>query len=234
MPTHKDFKRLVRARMRKTGEAYSAARAQLLAKNPSPAPAALPPPARVDYATLAGMSDTSIKEKTGCTWERWVWALDRVHAHTWPHRDIAEYVYEKYKTSGWWAQMVTVGYERIKGLRAIGQRRDGGFEASKSKVFAAPVGKVYRAFRDSRTRARWLPGVKLEIRTATPNKSMRITWPDRTSVALGFVRKGKAKTQVWIQHTSLPDRNAVERVKGFWTGRLDALQAVVARERPTA
>ncbi len=28
MPSQKDFKRLVRARMRKTGEAYTAARAQ--------------------------------------------------------------------------------------------------------------------------------------------------------------------------------------------------------------
>jgi hypothetical protein len=32
MPTQKDFKRLVRARMAKTGEAYTAARAQLLRK----------------------------------------------------------------------------------------------------------------------------------------------------------------------------------------------------------
>ncbi len=32
MPSQKDLKRLVRARMQKTGEAYTAARAQLLAK----------------------------------------------------------------------------------------------------------------------------------------------------------------------------------------------------------
>src|SRR5207247_2767657 len=32
MPTNKDFKRLVRARMQKTGEAYTAARAHLLQK----------------------------------------------------------------------------------------------------------------------------------------------------------------------------------------------------------
>src|SRR2546422_3956023 len=33
MPTNKDFKRLVRARMQKTGEAYTAARAHLLQKD---------------------------------------------------------------------------------------------------------------------------------------------------------------------------------------------------------
>ncbi len=57
MTSQKDFKRLVRARMQKTGEAYTAARAKLLAKPsrtrnttkraPSSAPA-------VDYAKLAG------------------------------------------------------------------------------------------------------------------------------------------------------------------------------------
>src|SRR5437867_10731410 len=124
MPTNKDFKRLVRARMRKTGEAYTAARAQLLSKKHAPAPAPAPLATAANYATLAGRSDAALKANTGCTWERWVKALDRVAAHTWPHRRIAEYVSEKYKVPGWWAQTVTVGYERIKGLRAIGQRRD--------------------------------------------------------------------------------------------------------------
>ena len=227
MPTNKDFKRLVRARMQQTGEAYTTARTQLLSKKVRPAPA--PTPAKVDYAALAGMSDAAIKEKTGCTWERWVVALDYVHAYQWPHRDIAEYVYEKYKISGWWAQSVTVGYERIKGLRAIGQRRDGGFEANKSKVFAVPLGTLYRAFHDTRTRGRWLPGVKLTIRTATANKSMRITWPDHTSVALGFYRKGAAKSQVAISHGKLPDRKTMDQLKAFWADRLGALETVLAR-----
>ncbi|MGH7536648.1 MAG: hypothetical protein ACREMG_13860, partial [Gemmatimonadales bacterium] len=75
MPTNKDFKRLVRGRMRKTGEAYTTARAHLLVKQPTPAT-----PASIDYAKLAGMSDATVKAKTGCTWERWVKALDRVEA----------------------------------------------------------------------------------------------------------------------------------------------------------
>ena len=117
MPTQKDFKRLIRGRMQKTGESYTAARAQLLKKRHDLRPVA--------YAKLAGMSDASVKAKTGCTWERWVRALDRVQAHAWPHRKIVSYVHATYKTPDWWAQMVTVGYERIRGLRAIGQRRGG-------------------------------------------------------------------------------------------------------------
>src|SRR5437899_3636674 len=230
MPTNKDFKRLVRARMRKTGEAYTTARAQLLntkhAPAPAPAPASLATTA--DYATRAGRSDAAVKAQTGCTWERWVKARDRVAARTWPHWRIAQYVHEKYKVPGWWAQTVTVGYERIKGLRAIGQRRDGAFEATKSKVFAVPLARLYRAFSDPRTRTRWLPDVKLTVRTATRNKSMRLTWPDNTSVQLGFFAKGVAKAQVQIQHGKLPDKAASTRTKQYWAERLDALGNVLA------
>jgi len=217
MPTNKDFKRVVRARMIKTGESYTTARAQLLIKK---APATTVPS---DFAKLAGMSDATLKAKTGCTWDRWVWALDRVAAHDWEHREIAQYVHEKYKVPGWWAQTVTVGYERIKGLRAIGQRRGGGFEAHKSRTFAVPLGRLYRAFYDKRVRARWLPGVDLTIRVATRDKSMRITWPGKTSVELYFSSRGLKKGQVVVQHVKLPDKETATRMKQYWEERLDTL-----------
>jgi hypothetical protein len=229
MPTNKDFKHLVRARMQKTGEAYTTARAKLLQRQQrQPAPSEPPP----EYAKLAGMSDATIKARTGCTWERWVSALDRVGAHEWPHREIADYVHEKYKVPGWWTQTVTVGYERIKGLRAIGQRCGGGYEASKSKVFAAPLGRLYRAFHDARTRRRWLSGVKLTVRTAIPDKSMRVTWPDGTSVELYFIGKGSAKSQVVVQHRKLADKTTADQMKAYWAERLGALQAILAPAGP--
>jgi hypothetical protein len=223
MPTDKDFKRLVRGRMQKTGESYTAARAHLLSQRKPPTTRVATP----DYATLAGRSDTALKAATGCTWERWVKALDHVEAHAWSHREIAKHVRERYKVSDWWAQTVTVGYERIKGLRAIGQRRDGSFEATKSRTFAAPLTRLYRAFADPPSRERWLPGIDLVIRTAIRSKSMRITWPDRSSVAVGFTSRGRGKSQVAVQHEKLPDRAAVARLKQFWTERLEALGQVL-------
>ena len=233
MPANKDFKRLVRGRMQKTGESYTAARAHLLKQKPASTAAARPStvrPAAVDYAKLAGRSDAIIKERTGCTWERWVKALDYAQAYTWTHREIAQHVHEKYNVPGWWAQTVTVGYERIKGLRAVGQRRDGSFEANKSRTFSVPLVRLYRAFHDARTRAQWLPGVDLTVRTATRGKSMRITWPDRTSVAVGFSGRGQGKSQVAVQHEKLADRAAQLRMKQYWAERLDALGQVLVPE----
>jgi len=215
MTSHKDLKRLVRGRMLKTGESYTAARANLLKTNRMAA--------KPDYARLAGWSDELIKAKTGCDWDRWVRALDQAKAYEWPHREIARDVREKYKVPGWWAQTVTVGYERIKGLRAIGQRRDGAYEATKSRTYPVPLARLYRGFSDKRNRAKWLPGVALTIRTATKDKSIRMTWPDGTSVVVGFLRRGKGKSTVYVQHGKLPDKAAADKVKAFWDERLGAL-----------
>jgi hypothetical protein len=220
MPTHKDLKRLVRARMQKTGEAYSTARAHLLRKKSTPSPMA--PPA-TDYAALAGMSDAALEAKTGHRWKHWVEVLDHVGAAGWPHGKIARYVHEELGTPDWWTQTVTVGYERIKGLRAVGQRRDGTFETSKSKTFAVPLARLYRAWADPRQRAKWLPGVALTVRSTTREKYMRITWPDRTSVEAGFFRKAATKSQVAVQHSKLADKSTATHMKAYWEERLRAL-----------
>jgi hypothetical protein len=233
MTTNRDFKRLVRGRMQKTGESYTSARAHFLRQPkqaPPPRPAAAPVPA--DYARLAGMSDAAVKAKTGCNWERWVYALDRARAYEWPHARIAEYVHTKYKVGDWWTQGVTVGYERIKGLRAIGQRRDGGYEANKSKTIAVPLSRLFGAFSRKQVRERWMPGVNLTVRSSTRNKYMRLNWPDGTSVQLGFAGRGRGKSQVAVQHGKFRDQAAAARMKAFWGERLEVLATTLSTPAP--
>jgi hypothetical protein len=235
MPRNKDFKRLVRARMRKTGEAYTAARAQIIRKPTTRvrstaaaaiaplAPAAAPRPN--EFAALAGMSDAALKEKTGCTWERWVHALDHHGAAQMSHRDIAALVGTKYKVGSWWSQTVAVGYERIRGLRARGQQRNGKWEMTRSRTFNVPVTTLFEAWTDASVRRRWLNGTDVRVRTATAPKSMRLDWTDGSIIAVGFAAKGKSKSAVAVAHTKVPDRETVDRLKRFWTERFDALGA---------
>jgi uncharacterized protein YndB with AHSA1/START domain len=240
MPKHKDLKRLIRGRMQKTGESYTTARLHILQSNgvlkgpitktptaKAPAVKTLsqePPP---NYAAITRMSDESVRKATGCTWERWVKALDRDQAFQMSHREIAVHIHQKYKTPSWWTQMVTVGYERIRGLREVGQKRGGEYEISKSKTIAVPLRKPYAAFSSPRARARWLAGVKLTVRSATPQKAMRLRWDDDTPVEVTFASRGKAKSQVAVQHGKLPTKSDAERKKAFWAERLEALAAVV-------
>lgn len=244
MPREKDLKRLVRARMKKTGESYTSARAQLLRKSPakkaaktavSPKGVSAPPASAasaatsMDYATLAGMmSDAIIKEKTGRMWEEWVRTLDRHDAAQMAHRDIAALVSSTYKVPAWWTQTVTVGYERIKGLRAKGQRRDGTYEANKSRTFDVPVETLFDAWANASVRKRWLDEAGVKVRTATAPKSMRLGLADGNIIAVGFSPKGNGKSSVAVQHMKLPDRETANRLKVYWSERLDALGEVLA------
>jgi len=222
MPKQKDLKRLVRSRMQKTGESYTTARVQLTKKSSSKKA-----PAPVDYAALAGMSDAAIREKTGKTWAQWVRALDAIGAATMLHRDIAEHVHTAFDVPGWWTQAVTVGYERIRGLREIGQRRGGAYEASKSKTLPVSATVAFNAFTNARTRKQWLPGVKLTVRKATSPKSVRITWPDKTNVEVWITAKGN-KCSVAVQHTKLVSKEDANARKAFWAERLSELAELVS------
>lgn len=239
MPRDKDLKRLVRARMKKTGEAYTTARVQVTRKrarkSTSTASRARPAGSRITsdsigpdrYAAVAGMSDAVLREKTGHPWAHWVDVLDREGAATMAHRDVARIVSEKFKVRPWWTQMVTVGYERIRGRRAKGQRMDGTYEASKSRTYPVSVTALFEAWADPGMRKRWMDGTNVTVRTATAPKSMRLGLPDRGIVAVWFQGKGKGKSAVSLSHAKLPDRATADRMKQYWSERLDALGEVL-------
>lgn len=222
MPRNKDLKRVIRSRMKKTGESYTASRSQVLSQSH-----AKPPARSVDHAKLAGMSDDKIAAKTGRTWREWTRVLDGDGAAAMPHRDIAALVHGKHKIGDWWAQTVTVGYERITGLRERGQRRSGAYEVNKSKTFSVSVDALFRAWVDDRVRHRWLVGVKTSVRTATAPKSLRLQWPDGTIVAVGFMAKGSAKSVAALAHMKLGDKATADNLKKYWTDRLDALASLL-------
>ena len=222
MPRDKDRKRIIRRRMKKTGESYTTARTHVISRPKQS------PPAHRNLATLAGMSDDKISAKTGHTWQEWLRVLDADGAAAMRHRDIATLVHEKHEVGDWWAQTVTVGYERMKGLRERGQRLNGLYETTKSKTFNVPVNVLFDAWADEAVRRRWLDGSKAVVRTATRPKSMRLQWPDGTIVALWFTARGPGKSVVALAHTKLPDRAAADQSKKHRAGRLKALEALLA------
>jgi hypothetical protein len=238
MPSQKDLKRLVRARMQKTGESYTSARANLVrTRSASPRhkvsrtqglEASSTAPSIPDYAAMAGMSDAAVKAKTGCDWAGWVWALDQSGAESMSHRAIAQMVHDTWKVPDWWSQTVTVGYERIKGLREIGQRRSGDYEANRSKTFPVPMTQLFQAFASARTRNRWLDGARPVVRKATAGKSIRMTWDDGTSVEVWFVSKGAAKSTAQVAHRKLATREDVDARKVYWGERLGALAELLS------
>ena len=219
MTRQKSFKRVVRSRMEKTGESYTAARAALLAAEDS----------KATQGPALSMSDEAIRRRTGRGWEQWFDLLDEWGAAERPHTEIARWVVEEHRIDGWGAQAVTVNYERARGLRAVGERADG-FAITASKTVAVPVDRRYEAFVDESLRRRWLPDGELRERTASKPRSARFDWGDgRTRVIVGFEAKGEAKSTAALAHERLADGEEAERMKAFWRDRVAALKEVLER-----
>jgi uncharacterized protein YndB with AHSA1/START domain len=171
------------------------------------------------------VGDEAVKKATGKTWDQWIAVLDKAGCRTMNHKQIVAVVGGKCRAGGWWQQMVTVGYEQAAGLRAKHQKV-GGYSVSASRTIDAPVSRVFEAFGDAKRRAAWLGKARLEIRRATPNKSMRVTWlSDSTHVDVNFYARGAGRSMVAVQHEKLPDDKSAAKMKAHWGKALDRLKA---------
>lgn len=68
------------------------------------------------------VSDETIKRATGKVWARWFSILDRAGAADMDHAEIAHLLSTKYIPNGWFAQMVTVEYERALRIRILNKK----------------------------------------------------------------------------------------------------------------
>jgi hypothetical protein len=215
MTRDKAQKRATRARMAKTGERYTAARRHSLESKEK-----LP-------TQLLPHTDASIRKNTGKGWKEWLRILDAWGAKARKHGEIATHLREVHRVPGWWAQAVTVGYERARGMRAKYERPTG-FSVSVSKTFTTGVGKVYAAFTDPRRRSEWLDRGTLRTRTTRKNRSARFDHAEGgTRVIAYFESKGRAKTTVTVEHERLPDAASVEEMRALWKARLADLGGVL-------
>lgn len=214
MTAQRSFKRIVRARMDKTGERYAAARAALLAND--------------DRVTTAGapftMSDEAIQRRTGRGWEEWFDLLDSSPVAGRPHPEIARWVHETQGIDGWSSQAVTVSYERGRGGRAVGERPNG-FEISVSKTVSVPVERLFDVVVDASSWPAWLTEGQLRERTTLPPKSARYDWADgATRVHCSFAVKSEGRSTLTVVHERLSDAAEAARMKTYWRDRLGDLQ----------
>lgn len=177
-------------------------------------------------SSTPSMSDEAIRNGSGKKWSEWREILDSWGGPEKPHNEIAAYLVDERGVDGWWAQSVTVGYERMIGRRAIGEKSDGSFAASASKTVPAGIDTHFAAWVDERQRDQWLPPGTLALRTAQDGKSARFDDIEFGGiVALWFTDKGEAKSSVSMQIEKLPSRESIDERKATWKARLNDLAA---------
>lgn len=220
MTTQESFKRRVRARMAKTGERYSAARRALLTR-------AEPRTDSRGWVSAPENTDEVIRRNTGRGWDEWVALIDAGPGRDAGHTAIAAWLVQEHGLGGWWAQGVTVGYERITGLRLPGQMADGTFTANRSKALDASVEELRALVLDDESRETLFPGMTATLRSRPESKSLRVRLDDAGGDPLGTVlfsfEPAGQRTRLVVTHEKLPTAASVSVWKEFWGDWLGSL-----------
>lgn len=194
----------------------------------------------------ANISDQAVRTKTGKGWEEWFRILDRFDVKKHGHKAAAKHLSEKHGVSDWWCQMITVQYERERGLREVNQRPDG-YQLSVSRVIAAPVGRAWDALATTKGLNAWFThSAKQEFveggeysngdgdhgvfRRINDHKNIRFTWNSKhhkpgSVVEVRFYPKGDDKCQVVLQHMKLASKKEVDDLREAWSWALDSLRS---------
>ena len=200
--------------------------------------------------------DETILAKTGKTREDWYAILDRFDCKSKGHKASATHLLEVHGVDAWYAQGITVEYERDHGIREVGQRSDGYFAVSVSRTIAVPIQQVWEAWASSDHVSRWLNtssdhdfneggayqhgngdfGVYKRI---VPLKRLTFTCDNEdkcpgSRVGVDFLSKGESKTSIVITHERIGNKPASEEMKQWWISAVESLKSYLETGQPTA
>lgn len=181
-------------------------------------------PSRRGWVSEPEQTDEVIRGNTGRGWDEWRELIDAWSGNVDGHAAIARYVEEQHGVDGWWAQSVTVGYERIIGRRLPHQRSDGTFSASRSATIRVDAERLRARLLTEAGRAELFPGEGTELRSRPTSRNVRLRiGPGVAEINIAARDDGKAK--VVVAHEKLPEAGDVQRWKSFWGAWLDDLDA---------
>lgn len=216
MTKQETFKRRVRDRMAHTGERYGAARRALIEQ--------VPTGRRRAWASEPEHGDDAIRAATGRGWDDWCELIEAWPGHVDGHTAIAAHVHETSEITHWWSQAVTVGYERIAGIRVPYQRSDGTFAANRSRTITVDVQELRALLLDPEARVDLFPGYDTTLRSKPATKALRIgIGPGVAIFDLQALSGGRGK--VAVSHEQLRSVEEVEQWRHWWAEWLDAIDS---------
>jgi len=200
------------------------------------------------YEKLGGVSSEAVEKATGKTWDEWVTLLDKEGANSLSHKDIARLLYDKkYIKSGWWCQMVAVGYEQAQGKRVVGETANTGFEIGVRKTLPIPAKQAWDLITSEKGLSKWLGGVshiklepgysyktknstKGEIRTLKNGTRIRLTWQPKgwakVSTLQVYVEEKGDKCSIGFHQEHLDSEKTREKMRRHWQEVLEHLNTM--------
>ena len=199
-------------------------------------------------------SDEAVKAKTGKVWDDWFRILDDFDGLNKGHAVMANYLHDEQGVPNWWCQMVTVEYERERGIRQINETTSG-FSVSVSRVIAAPVQAVFEAWSLAEEWNSWLSndskvdfveGGKYEtgdhnsgvFRRIVQDKRIRFTWENprhtgKSIVEVRFTSQTDLKASVTLEHMKLASADEKEDLRRYWSDAMDNLRKYLEGKPPS-
>jgi len=175
---------------------------------------------------VPSMSDAAVRARTGRDWAGWFGVLDRLGAQELAHREIAHLLSRKHRLPDWWSQMVTVEYERARGLRARHQGPEG-FSVAISRTLSARLPHLYEVTARAGERRKWFPAGAFEPSSHTKDKYLRGRWQQGRRVDIGFYARGRGRSQIAVQVSRLASKGEVEPVRASWKTALRKLKSLL-------
>ena len=195
---------------------------------------------------IGGISAEAVARATGRDWNDWLYFLDGLGARQMTHKEIVGVLgTEGRLSSGWWQQMVTVGYEQARGLRKVGQTADAGYQIGVQKTLPIPQHLAWELLVTGPGRDTWLgetqpldlrkgqeyvtsDGVSGEVRSVALGQRLRLTWshPDlaRPSILQVMLIASGEKTSFRFHQEKLSSQDERELMRKHWREVLRQLQ----------
>lgn len=173
---------------------------------------------------------TGIEEATHRSWEDWVQFLDRSGASELDHTHIAELVHGELEghieSAGWWSQSVAVAYEQHIGRRAPGQKNDGSYEVTVTKIVPGTKQDVFALWTEAHGDATLFDSQLIEnVRTSmTPVRSYwRADFKDGSRLAVAVEQRSPEKAMISVTHTKIGSEKTKDSWQRFWRETIDKL-----------
>lgn len=214
MTRNESFKRRIRVRMAKSGEKYGAARRALITQAGSRS-------GRL-WISQPEHTDSVIREQTGRSWDDWVALIQAWPGHEQGHGAVATWLQTEHGVEGWWAQSVTVGWERITGRRLPHQMADGTFTANRSATVTTDHAALRELLLEPDGRAALFPGLDPRLRSRSTSKSLRVGLGGGVA-EIAIAPRGDGRATISVAHAKLSSPDDVAVWKDFWGDWLQAL-----------
>jgi hypothetical protein len=196
------------------------------------------------------MNDDALTSGTGKRLEQWRVVIADAGLSEASHREIATYLHTTQGVTYWWAQTITVEYEKLIGRRIHGQTQDGLFQLGVNRTIGVRSDVLWE-FVDSSSgetailgqhvpvetgfvdlHARLASGLSVTTTTYVPRSHFRMQWRERdwSSHSILQVRvtpKDGERSVLTFHHEKLPSLADREGYRRRWSDTAERIDSEV-------